>query len=76
MATTFLPALIASITCTTYTLEEIAPNGQLLTQAPHWIHFFSSIWQIPVSGSIVIASTGHARRHGRISSAIALYGHD
>ena len=63
------------MTWTINTLEVMAPKGQLLTQAPHWMHFFSSIWQIPVSRSMVMASTGHARRQGRISSAMALYGH-
>ena len=74
IAYTGLPANISLIMSTTKVLDPIAPNGQLWIQCPHWIHFSSSITQMPFS-SKDIASTGHALLHGRIRSAMALYGH-
>ena len=74
MATTFFPALIKRMTSTIKVLEPMAPNGQLWMHAPHWMHFFSSITQIPYS-SYVMASTGHTFLQGRSKWAMALYGH-
>ena len=75
MATTFPAGLIASITC-----YNIYLGGNCTERAASYAGtaldtFLFIDLTDPVSGSIVIASTGHARRHGRISSAIALYGH-
>ena len=49
MATTFLPAWIRLITSIIKVLESMAPKGQLCTQLPHSMHFFSSISQMPYS---------------------------
>ena len=73
IATTFLPASISFIIATMSVFEPIAPNGHLWIHCPQRIHFSSSITQMPFS-SMVIALTGQTFLHGRIKSAIALYG--
>ena len=49
MATTRFPARIRLMTSTRKVLELMAPKGQLWMHMPHWMHFFSSMTQMPYS---------------------------